>query len=97
MNYLNTKLGWGPADAESRAHIEQILAVVTDAVAEGRLAFHPKDFYASHKIQVRAVTYSSMLLLCIAMRSSSRWCAGACRRCEQFPDASRVGCCLSSR
>uniref|UniRef100_A0A383VC28 Glutathione transferase n=1 Tax=Tetradesmus obliquus TaxID=3088 RepID=A0A383VC28_TETOB len=52
MNYLNTKFGWGPADAESRAHIEQILAVVTDAVAEGRLAFHPKDFYASHKIQV---------------------------------------------
>jgi hypothetical protein len=54
MSYLNTQFGWGPADAESRAHIDQILAVVTDAVAEGRLAFHPKDFYASHKTQVCA-------------------------------------------
>lgn len=26
--------------------------MVTDAVADGRLAFHPKDFYKSHKIQV---------------------------------------------
>jgi glutathione S-transferase len=52
MSYLNTTFGWGPADAESRAHIDQILAVVTDGVAEGRLAFHPKDFYASHKTQV---------------------------------------------
>jgi hypothetical protein len=33
--------------------VSQTLAVVTDAVAEGRLAFHPKDFYASHKTQVR--------------------------------------------
>lgn len=32
--------------------MDQVLAVVTDAVAEGRLAFHPKDFYKSHKIQV---------------------------------------------
>jgi glutathione S-transferase len=32
--------------------VDQILAVVTDAVAEGRLAFHPKDFYKSHKMQV---------------------------------------------
>jgi glutathione S-transferase len=54
MSYLNTKFGWGPADAESRAHIDQILAVVTDGVAEGRLAFHPKDFYASHQTQVGA-------------------------------------------
>jgi hypothetical protein len=38
--------------SEDRAHVDQILAVVTDAVAEGRLAFHPKDFYKSHKIQV---------------------------------------------
>jgi hypothetical protein len=32
--------------------VDQILAVVTDAVADGRLAFHPKDFYKTHKIQV---------------------------------------------
>lgn len=52
MNYLNKVFGWGPHDLESQAHIEQILAVVADAVADGRLAFHPKDFYASHKTQV---------------------------------------------
>lgn len=38
--------------AEDRAHVEQCLAVVTDAVAEGRLAFHPVDFYKTHKDQV---------------------------------------------
>jgi hypothetical protein len=32
--------------------VDQILAVVTDGVADGRLAFHPKDFYKTHKIQV---------------------------------------------
>lgn len=32
--------------------MEQCLAVVTDAVAEGRLAFHPVDFYKTHKDQV---------------------------------------------
>jgi len=37
---------------EDRAHVDQVLAVVTDAVADGRLAFHPKDFYKSHKVQV---------------------------------------------
>lgn len=52
MNYLNKEFGWGPQDLESQAHIEQTLAVVTDAVAEGRLAFHPKDFYKTHKMQV---------------------------------------------
>lgn len=53
MNYLNKLFEWDPQDPESQAHMEQILAVVTDAVAEGRLAFHPKDFYASHKTQVK--------------------------------------------
>jgi hypothetical protein len=84
MNYLNTKFGWGPADAESRAHIEQILAVVTDAVAEGRLAFHPKDFYASHKLQVGSSSSSSnssgkphhlidlVLIPCLHMRVQER-------------------------
>lgn len=28
----------------------QIVTIVADAVGEGRLAFHPKDFYASHKV-----------------------------------------------
>jgi hypothetical protein len=40
------------ACTEDRAHVRQCLAVVTDGVAEGRLAFHPKDFYKSHKQQV---------------------------------------------
>ncbi|KAG2483047.1 hypothetical protein HYH03_018076 [Edaphochlamys debaryana] len=52
MAYLGRKFGLMPQGEEEAAHVEQILGVVTDAVAEGRLAFHPKDFYASHKIQV---------------------------------------------
>lgn len=91
MNYLNTKFGWGPADAESRAHIEQILAVVTDAVAEGRLAFHPKDFYASHKIQVRHAGTAAVLLLCVAAGSSSKGCSNAGWRCEIWPAAHAYG------
>lgn len=31
-----------PESLEDQAHVDQILAIVTDAVAEGRLAFHPK-------------------------------------------------------
>jgi glutathione S-transferase len=50
-SYLNKVFGWGPPDIRSQTHIDQILAVVVDAVAEGRLAFHPVDFYATHKIQ----------------------------------------------
>lgn len=41
--------------------MDQVLAVVTDAVAEGRLAFHPKDFYKSHKIQVGVRVQIQML------------------------------------
>ncbi|KXZ42755.1 hypothetical protein GPECTOR_120g422 [Gonium pectorale] len=50
--YLGREFGLMPADPRAAAHVEQVLAVVTDGVAEGRLAFHPKDFYASHKTQV---------------------------------------------
>jgi len=50
--YLGKKFGLYPQDAEQGGHVDQLLAIVTDAVAEGRLAFHPKDFYASHKTQV---------------------------------------------
>ncbi|EFJ44478.1 hypothetical protein VOLCADRAFT_95137 [Volvox carteri f. nagariensis] len=52
MAYLGRQFGLMPDGLEDAAHVEQVLAVVTDAVAEGRLAFHPKDFYASHKTQV---------------------------------------------
>jgi len=52
MSYLNRQLGWSPGTLEGDAHVDQIVAVVADAVADGRLAFHPKDFYASHKTQV---------------------------------------------
>ncbi|PNW87542.1 hypothetical protein CHLRE_02g142200v5 [Chlamydomonas reinhardtii] len=52
MAYLGRQFGLMPTDPEEAAHVEQLLAVVTDGVGEGRLAFHPKDFYASHKTQV---------------------------------------------
>ncbi|GLI60934.1 hypothetical protein VaNZ11_003170, partial [Volvox africanus] len=52
MAYLGRQFGMMPGSLEDTTHVEQVLAVVTDAVAEGRLAFHPKDFYATHKIQV---------------------------------------------
>ncbi|PNG99765.1 Glutathione S-transferase P [Tetrabaena socialis] len=52
MAYLGRRFGLMPSDPEAAAHVEQVLGVVTDAVAEGRLAFHPKDFFASHKTQV---------------------------------------------
>ncbi|KAG2423230.1 hypothetical protein HXX76_015486 [Chlamydomonas incerta] len=52
MAYLGRQFGLMPADPEAAAHVEQLLAVVTDGVGEGRLAFHPKDHYASHKTQV---------------------------------------------
>lgn len=40
--YLGRQFGLMPADPRDAAHVEQLLAVVTDGVAEGRLAFHPK-------------------------------------------------------
>ncbi len=40
--YLGRQFGLMPADPRAAAHVEQLLAVVTDGVAEGRLAFHPK-------------------------------------------------------
>eukprot|EP00803_Ostreobium_quekettii_P004045 evm.model.scf_373.2 EVM.evm.TU.scf_373.2 scf_373:16611-19768(+) len=52
MSYLGKAFGMGPATKEGEAHVDQILAIVTDAISEGRLAYHPKDFYASHKTQV---------------------------------------------
>ncbi|GFR48365.1 hypothetical protein Agub_g10255, partial [Astrephomene gubernaculifera] len=52
MAYLGREFGLMPSDPRDAAHVEQLLQVVTDGVAEGRLAFHPKDFYASHKQQV---------------------------------------------
>ncbi|KAF8071007.1 Beta-carotene ketolase [Scenedesmus sp. PABB004] len=51
-SYLNRHFGWGPPTPEAQAHIDQLLAIVADAVGEGRLAFHPVDHNASHKTQV---------------------------------------------
>ncbi|GIL94786.1 hypothetical protein Vretimale_744 [Volvox reticuliferus] len=42
MAYLGRQFGLMPGSLEDAAHVEQVLAIVTDAVAEGRLAFHPK-------------------------------------------------------
>lgn len=40
--YLGRKFGLMPPGEEAQGHVEQILAIVTDGVSEGRLAFHPK-------------------------------------------------------
>jgi hypothetical protein len=55
-SYLNWLFGWDAGlSREQAAKVDQILSVVlSDAVGEGRLAFHPRNFYASHKTQVGA-------------------------------------------
>jgi hypothetical protein len=69
-SYLNKVFGWGPPDVHSQAHIEQILAVVADGVGDGRLAFHPVNFYASHKTQASSgLVCMSGDLLCTCKRS----------------------------
>ena len=40
--YLGRKFGLMPEDPEDAAHVESLLNIYTDVVAEGRLAFHPK-------------------------------------------------------
>ena len=40
--YLGRKFGLMPDSVEDQAFVESLLNVCTDAVAEGRLAFHPK-------------------------------------------------------
>jgi hypothetical protein len=57
-SYLNKVFGWGPPDPQSQAHIDQTLAVVADGVGDGRLAFHPVNFYASHKTQASSGWYA---------------------------------------
>lgn len=56
LSYLNGELGWSEGlSREDVARVDQILSVIlSDAVAEGRLAFHPVNFYDSHKTQVDA-------------------------------------------
>ncbi|GBF93001.1 hypothetical protein Rsub_05837 [Raphidocelis subcapitata] len=53
-SYLNGVFGWAEAlTPEQRARVDQILSVIlSDAVGEGRLAFHPVKFYGSHAEQV---------------------------------------------
>ncbi|KAF5829064.1 hypothetical protein DUNSADRAFT_16621 [Dunaliella salina] len=51
MLYLGKVFGLCPSKLEDEAHVNQVLnVVVSDAVSEGRLAFHPVDFYATHKV-----------------------------------------------
>ncbi|GAX83827.1 hypothetical protein CEUSTIGMA_g11251.t1 [Chlamydomonas eustigma] len=52
--YLGKRFGLMPENMEGAAHVESLLNIVTDAVAEGRLAYHPKDYYSSHKGQEEA-------------------------------------------
>lgn len=71
-SFLGKEFGWSEGlSAEERATIDQILSVVlSDAVGEGRLAFHPRNFYASHKTQVGKG-------LCLALPvASSAGCVG---------------------
>jgi glutathione S-transferase len=56
-SYLNKVFGWGPPDAQSQSHIDQTLAVVADGVGDGRLAFHPVNFYTSHKTQASILAW----------------------------------------
>jgi glutathione S-transferase len=50
LAYLNGEFGWDPPTREEKAHVLQILEVIlSDAVQEGRLPFHPRSFYGSHK------------------------------------------------
>lgn len=51
LSYLNTEFGWDPPTREGRAHVLEVLEVIlSDAVSEGRLPFHPKSWYGSHKL-----------------------------------------------
>jgi len=54
MNYLGNRFGWhAHLSGEQKAQVESIIGIVVgDGVGEGRLAFHPKNFYASHREQV---------------------------------------------
>ncbi|KAG1670381.1 hypothetical protein FOA52_000141 [Chlamydomonas sp. UWO 241] len=50
--YLGRKFQLVPTTGEEDCvHCESILAIVADAVGEGRLAFHPTNHYATHKGQ----------------------------------------------
>lgn len=50
LAHLNGEFGWDPPTREGKAHVLQILEVVlSDAVSEGRLPFHPRSWYGSHK------------------------------------------------
>ncbi len=51
MSYVGRKFGMHCDTLEDASHVDQLLAVVTDAVAEGRMAFHPLNHTASHKGQ----------------------------------------------
>ena len=58
------------------ASYRQVLCVVADAVSEGRLAFHPVDFYATHKVCPIYVLPLACCLLCNA--NTLRSAVGEC-------------------
>jgi len=50
LAHLNGEFGWDPPTREAKAHVLQALDIIlSDAVAEGRLPFHPRSWYGSHK------------------------------------------------
>ncbi|CAM9876603.1 unnamed protein product [Lampetra planeri] len=49
--YLGRRLGLWPQSEEDEWHADQVNATIHDFIAEGRLAFHGKDFHASYFTQ----------------------------------------------
>lgn len=66
LSCLNTEFGWDPAEPtveQGRAHVLSVLEVVlSDAVSEGRLPFHPRSWYGSHKLPENAVEHCAPYL-----------------------------------
>ena len=52
MKYLGKEFGLYPRTREDEAHADQMIAFVTDFVAEGRLVFHSKCFTMSYYQQI---------------------------------------------
>ena len=47
VKFLGKEYGFYPQNAEDEAHADQLMAFLTDFIAEGRLVFHAKEFTAS--------------------------------------------------
>ena len=52
MRYLGRKFDMNPEGEEDEFHAEQVMALITDFIADGRLAFHGANFNASYYTQI---------------------------------------------